>query len=158
MEDPMRYSFLLILAAASVSFAALSTSTVAGYLDQLGAQYEEEDGAFWLLAQDSLSEESFPIFYIEVNASMEACFMAGPTPGLVPESGAGRAAAFEKLAELNATYPFVKFEQDLTTGEVICTYTFSTENGVGLEAFSAMLQVIFGTIDETAAELAALGQ
>jgi len=154
----MRYSFLLIIAVVSVSFAALSTTTVAGYLDQLGAAYEEEEGAFWLLAQDSLSGEDFPIFYIEVNTAMEACFMAGPTPGLVPESGAGRAAAFEKLAELNATYPFVKFEHDLTTGEIICTYTFSTENGVGLETFSAMLQVIFGTIDETAAELAALGQ
>lgn len=154
----MKTSILLILAMAAISFAALSTTTVASYLDQLGAAYEEEEGAFWLLAQDSLSGEAFPIFYIEVNAPMEACFMAGPTPGLVPASGAGRAAAFAKLAELNATYPFVKFEHDISTGEVICTYTFSTENGIGLEAFSAMLQVIFGTIDETAAELAALSQ
>ncbi|MCD4706438.1 MAG: YbjN domain-containing protein [Candidatus Sabulitectum sp.] len=154
----MRFTVFLILTIAAVSFAALSTTTVAGYLDQLGAAYEEEEGAFWLLAEDSLSGEAFPIFYIEVNTPMEACFMAGPTPGLVPESGAGRAAAFAKLAELNATYPFVKFEHDITTGEVICTYTFSTENGVGIEAFSAMLQVIFGTIDETAAELAALSQ
>ena len=62
------------------------------------------------------------------------------------------------MAELNATYPFIKFEHDLSTGEIICTYTFSTENGVGIEAFAAMLQVVFGSIDETAAELAALGQ
>jgi len=154
----MRITFLLVMAIATASFAALSTTTVSGYLDQLGAAYQEEDGAFWLLAEDSLSGEAFPIFYIEVNASLEACFMAGPTPGLVPASGAGRAAAFAKLAELNASYPFVKFEHDTSTGEIICTYTFSTENGVGLEAFSAMLQVIFGTIDETAAELAELRQ
>ncbi len=154
----MRSTILLVLTVAAVSFAALSTTTVAGYLDELGVAYEEEEGSFWILAQDSLSGEAFPIFYIEVNTPMEACFMAGPTPGLVPASGAGRAAAFAKLAELNSSYPFVKFEHDATTGEVICTYTFSTENGVGIEAFSAMLQVIFGTIDETAAELAALGQ
>lgn len=154
----MRTVILLVLAIVTASFAALSTTTVASYLDQLGAAYEEEDGAFWLLAEDSLSGEAFPIFYIEVNASLEACFMAGPTPGLVPASGAARAVAFAKLAELNASYPFVKFEHDVSSGEIICTYTFSTENGVGLEAFSAMLQVIFGTMDETAAELAALRQ
>ncbi|MCK5131768.1 MAG: YbjN domain-containing protein [Candidatus Sabulitectum sp.] len=154
----MRATVLFALTLVTISFAALSSTTVAGYLDQLGAAYEEEEGTFWLLAEDSLSGEAFPIFYIEVNAPMEACFLAGPTPGLVPASGAGRAAAFAKLAELNATYPFVKFEHDIDTGEVICTYTFTTENGVGIEAFSAMLQVIFGTIDETAAELAALNR
>jgi len=154
----MKFTAFFACLIASVSFAALSPSTVAGYLDQLGASYEQEEGVFWLLAEDSLSGESFPIFYIEINTPMEACFMAGPTPGVLPETGAARAAAFAKLAELNATYPFVKFEHDLTTGEVICTYTFSTENGVGIEAFSAMLQVIFGTIDETAADLATLGQ
>ena len=154
----MRTAVLFALTLVTISFAALSTTTVAGYLDELGAAYEEEEGTFWLLAEDSLSGETFPIFYIEVNTPMEACFLAGPTPGLVPASGAGRAAAFAKLAELNASYPFVKFEHDITTGEVICTYTFSTENGIGIEAFSAILQVIFGTIDETAAELAALSQ
>lgn len=154
----MKLAILFICITATVSMAALAPSTVAGYLDQLGALYEEEDGVFWLLAEDSLSGDSFPIFYIEVNAPMEALFMAGPTPGIVPQSGAGRAAAFEKMAELNATYPFIKFEHDLSTGEIICTYTFSTENGVGIEAFAAMLQVVFGSIDETAAELAALGQ
>lgn len=154
----MKFSALFLGLFAVASFAAVSSTTIAGYLDEMGALYEEEEGVFWLLAEDSLSGESFPIFYIEVNAPMEACFMAGPTPGMVPESGAGRAAAFEKMAELNATYPFVKFEHDMSTGEIICTYTFSTENGMGLEAFAAMLQVIFGTIDETAADLAALAQ
>ncbi len=154
----MKFTVLFLSVFAVASFAAVSSTTIAGYLDQMGASYEEEDGVFWLLAEDSLSGETFPIFYIEVNAAMEACFMAGPTPGLVPESGVGRTAALEKMAELNATYPFVKFEHDLNTGEIICTYTFSTENGVGLDAFAAMLQVIFGTIDETAADLAALSQ
>ncbi len=154
----MKFTVLFLSVFAAASFAAVSSTTIAGYLDEMGAIYEEEEGVFWLLAEDSLSGETFPIFYIEVNAPMEACFMAGPTPGLVPETGAGRTAALEKMAELNATYPFVKFEHDLNTGEIICTYTFSTENGVGLEAFAAMLQVIFGTIDETAAELAALSQ
>ena len=154
----MRSAVIILGIFAAASLAAVSSSTIAGYLDQMGAVYEEEEGVFWLLAEDSLSGESFPIFYIEVNAPMEACFMAGPTPGLVPGSGAGRTAALEKMAELNASYPFVKFEHDLSTGEIICTYTFSTENGVGFEAFAAMLQVIFGTIDETAQELAALGQ
>lgn len=152
----MKLTALFVLTIASISFAAISTTTIAGYLDELGAVYQEEDGVFWLLAQDSLSGESFPIFYIEVNPPMEACFLAGPTPGVVPATGVGRTAALEKIATLNATYPFVKFEHDTTTGEIICTYTFSTENGVGIEAFSAMLQVIFGTIDETAAELAVL--
>ncbi len=84
---------------------------------------------------------------------------SSPNPALILKSAClGKLSVQLLSAELNATYPFVKFEHDVTTGEVICTYTFSTENGVGIEAFSAMLQVIFGTIDETAAELAVLGQ
>lgn len=75
----MKFSALLMSVFAAVSFAAVSPTTVAGYLDQIGAAYEEDEGVFWLLAEDSLSGESFPVFYIELNAPMEACFMAGPT-------------------------------------------------------------------------------
>lgn len=152
----MKFTAIILGVLAAASLAAVSSTTVAEYLDQMGAAYEEEEGSFWLLAEDTVSGESFPIFYIEVNAPMEACFLAGPTPGVVPASGAGRLAALEKIAELNATYPFVKFEHDMNTGEIICTYTFSTENGMGFDAFAAMVQVLFGTIDETAAELAAV--
>jgi hypothetical protein len=101
---------------------------------------------------------TFAIFYIEVNAEMDACFMAGPTPGVVPASGEGRSAALELMADLNSTYPFVKFEADPTSGEIMCTYTFSTENGVGFEAFAAMISVIFSTIEETADQFIALRQ
>jgi len=40
----------------------------------------------------------------------------------------------------------------------MCTYTFTTENGVGYEAFTAMLSVIFSTIEETADQFIALRQ
>ncbi len=154
----MKLAAVLPFLAAPLAFAVVTPQTIAGYLDQINATYENEGDVFFITQEDEASGERFAIFYIEVNAEMDACFMAGPTPGVVPASGEGRSAALELMADLNSTYPFVKFEADPTSGEIMCTYTFSTENGVGFEAFAAMISVIFSTIEETADQFIALRQ
>jgi hypothetical protein len=152
----MKFSLILTVASSALVLASVTPQTIAGYLDEINATYQQEGDVFFIIQTDETTGEAFAIFYIEVNDVMDACFMAGPTPGLVPSSGAGRVAALELLSNLNSSYPFVKFEADPATGEVMCTYTFSTENGVGFEAFTAMISVIFGTIEETADEFIAL--
>lgn len=154
----MKYAMMIAAAAVSLASAAVSPRTIAGYLDDINAVYQQEGDVFFIIQSDEETGDVYAIFYIEVNEMMEACFMAGPTPGLVPASGAGRVAALELLSTLNSTYPFVKFEADPSTGEVMCTYTFSTENGLGFEAFTAMISVIFSTIEETADDFIALRQ
>lgn len=154
----MKFAVVLAFLASSLAFAVVTPETIAGYLDQINASYEQEEDVFFIVQTDEVSGEAYAIFYIEVNATMDACFMAGPTPGIVPASGPERLAALELISELNSAYPFVKFEADPTTGEVMCTYTFTTENGVGYEAFTAMVSVIFSTIEETADQFIALRQ
>ncbi len=154
----MKYAAMLAVFASSMAFAVVAPESVAGYLDQINATYEQEGDVFFITQTDETTGDAYAIFYIEVNAEMEACFMAGPTPGVVPSEGAGRLAALELMSDLNSSYPFVKFEADPSTGEIMCTYTFSTENGMGFEAFAAMVSVIFSTIEETADQFIALRQ
>ena len=78
----------------------------------------------------------------------EACYLIGFTPGVVPEAGEARAAALEVLTQLNWEYTFVKFIADPETGEVSVSYAFSTENGMGYDAFAAMVYVVLGTVQE----------
>lgn len=154
----MRLAVTLAVLALHMAFAVVTPATIAGYLDQINATYQQDGDVFFIVQTDEETGDAYAIFYIEVNAEMDACFMAGPTPGLVPASGSGRLQALELLGNLNSTFPFVKFEADPSTGEVMCTYTFTTENGVGFEAFTAMISVIFSTIEETADDFIALRQ
>lgn len=154
----MKLAATLSLLVSAMAFAVVSPATIAGYLDDINATYQQDEDVFFIVQTDEETGDAYAIFYIEINEVMDACFMAGPTPGLVPASGAGRLQALELIANLNSTYPFVKFEADPSTGEVMCTYTFTTENGIGFEAFTAMISVIFSTIEETADDFIALRQ
>jgi len=154
----MKLAAVLVVLAAPLAFAVVTPQVIAGYLDRINATYENEGDIFFLIQEDETTGERYAIFYIAVDAEVEACFMAGPTPGLVPASGPGRTDALELMAELNSTYPFIKFEADPSTGEIMCTYTFSTENGLGFEAFTAMISVIFNSIEDTADQFIALRQ
>jgi hypothetical protein len=55
--------------------------------------------------------------------------------------------------ELNWKLNVGKFEWDPTDGEVRLTFAFSTENGVGYEAFKAIFETITQTTDKYKEEL-----
>ena len=139
---------LLILSVFAVSaYATVSSDVVASYLDSLGATYDQAENAFLLYVVEG-DEEPWPFFYIEISDRDEACYMVGFTPGVLPATGEARIAGLEVLSDLNWNYTFVKFSADPETGEVSVSYTFSTENGVGFEAFSAMMYVMIATVQE----------
>jgi len=139
---------LLILSLFAVSaYATVSSELVASYLDSLGATYEQDENAFLLYVVED-GEESWPFFYIEISDRDEACYMVGFTPGILPATGEARAAGLETLADLNWNYTFVKFAADPESGEITVSYTFSTENGMGYDAFSAMIYVLIATVQE----------
>ena len=138
-----------MLTISAVSFAEISADVVAGYLDQLGEEmiYDRSDNEFMLLATTQDSTQ-VPYMYILVDPEMEGCLLVALTPGIVPESGEERTAALETLARLNWDNTWVKFTNDPETGEVSAMYTFSTENGLGYESFSVMINLLLGTVDK----------
>jgi len=145
----MRRSFIVLALLSAISMAEVSGDIVAGYLDALGENmtYERSGNEFILLAAVDDSTD-VPYMYILADSEMEGCLLVALTPGLVPESGAERAAALETLTDLNWNNTWVKYAVDPVTGEVSAMYTFSTENGLGQEAFSVMLNLLLGTVDE----------
>lgn len=145
----MKSTILIIVCIAAVSFAEVSGDMVAGYLDRIGEDmiYERVDNEFILLASTADSSQ-IPYMYILVDPEMEGCLLVALTPGIVPESGAERTAALETLAQLNWDNTWVKFASDNETGEVTAMYTFTTENGLGYDSFTVMINLLLGTVDE----------
>jgi hypothetical protein len=145
----LKYAMPLLLVLATISLAEISGDTVAGYLDRIGEEliYERSGNEFVLLAETADSTQ-VPYMYILVDPEMEGCLLVALTPGLIPASGAERTAALETLAQLNWDYTWVKFAADPETGEVLAMYTFTTENGLGYEAFAVMVNLLLGTVDE----------
>lgn len=140
---------------ATVALAEISADTVEGYLETMGLQYEREEDEFLVMMEDQ-EGELWPVMYIGVDPEIEACYLAAFTPAVVPESGQARQDALETIMELNWNSLFSKFEVNPETGEVSLSYVFSTENGVGYEAFEAIMGVLFGTLEETMEVLSAI--
>ena len=153
----MKYAILVVSLITTLASAEISGDIVAGYLDQIGQDlvYEREGSEFMLLATTEDGTQ-VPYMYILVDSEMEGCLLVALTPGIVPESGAERTEALEFLAQMNWDNTWVKFVSDPETGEVSAMYTFSTENGLGYEAFSVMINLLLGTVDDNWETLQAL--
>ena len=65
----------------------------------------------------------------------------------VPELHPRKHALLQKLMELNWELLIGKYEWDKSDGEVRLSYTFSTENGLGYDAFAACFQLLVLTAD-----------
>jgi len=140
---------LVLFVLTAISFAEISGDIIAGYLDQLGEElvYERVENEFMLLAETEDGSQ-IPYMYILVDPEMEGCLLVALTPGIVPESGAERAAALEVVTQLNWDNTWVKFVMDPETGDISAMYTFSTEDGLGYDSFAVMLNLLLGTVDE----------
>jgi hypothetical protein len=143
----MKYALLVTGLVCMTATATVSPELVATYLDSLGASYEQQDNAFLLYIEEE-GQDPWAFAYIETSDADEACYMVAFTPGVLPASGEERVAGLETLARLNWEYTFVKFMADPDTGEISVMYTFSVENGMGFDAFAAMMYVLVGTVQE----------
>ncbi|MCK4806581.1 MAG: YbjN domain-containing protein [Candidatus Aegiribacteria sp.] len=145
----MKNVILALSVIAAVSFAEVSGDIIEGYLDQIGEEliYERAENEFILIAEAE-DGSSIPYMYILVDPEMEGCLLVALTPGIVPESGTERTAALETIAQLNWNNTWVKFAIDPESGDVSAMYTFSTEDGLGYESFTVMINILLGTVDE----------
>ena len=145
----MKSIILVLLVLTAISFAEISGDIIEEYLDQIGEElvYERVDNEFMLLAETEDGSQ-IPYMYILADPEMEGCLLVALTPGIIPESGAGRTAALETIAQLNWDNTWIKFTADPETGDVSAMYTFSTEDGLGYESFAVMLNLLLGTVDK----------
>ncbi len=145
----MRLAVAMLAIVSAMALAEVSGDLVEGYLQGMGEDmmYQREGNEFMLTypVSDTLD---VPYMYILVDPEMEGCLLVALTPGMVPESGAERSAALETLAALNWNNTWVKYVSDPETGEVSAMYAFSTEDGLGEDAFTVMLNLLLATVDE----------
>jgi|GEM_PF-2849800 len=69
---------------------------------------------------------------------------------------AGLPKILQRLMEKNWDLNIGKFEWDKTDGEIRFSYTFTTENGIGYESFSAIIDTLLNTGDKLWPELRSL--
>jgi len=74
----------------------------------------------------------------------------------IPNSHPRKYVMLQRFMELNWELLIGKYEWDKSDGEVRLSYTFSTENGLGYEAFAACLQWIVLSADRDYPELMGL--
>jgi len=153
----LRYMLIAALTIAAAASASVSSETISTYLDSLEADYEvSESGNEFILVTQSAEGEQWPFMYISIDPAAEACYMEAMTPAVIPASGAARTEALERLADMNWNFPFTKFAVNPETNEVSATYVFTTENGIGFDAFGAMVYVLIGTVQESISDLEAI--
>lgn len=143
----MKFSIAGLLFLSGVCFAEVSSDVVAEYLERIGFGFEQIENEFMVYMEDE-EGTAWPVLYIGIQPDIEACYMATFTPAVVPASGQVRIDALEKICLLNWNTIFGKYEINPETGEVSVSYVFSTENGIGFEAFEAVISVLFAIIEE----------
>lgn len=153
----MRYIYMAAIFLAAAASATVTSETITTYLDSLEAQYEvSESGMEFILINQSEQGDQWPFMYIGIDREAEACYMEAMTPAVIPGSGPERTEALETLTELNWNYPFTKLSVNPETNEVSATYVFTTEDGIGFNAFAAMIYVLMGTVQDAIDDLEAI--
>lgn len=77
---------------------------------------------------------------------------------MVPDASPNRDAFLRGLMKKNWDLNIGKFEWDPSDGEVRYSYSFSTENGVGFEAFRAVVATLLASGDKLLPELKHLAE
>lgn len=125
---------------------------LANYLDQMELKYErdEERGAAHMVM-------------VGDNGKFDTHVLCDPDTALafiiisdylsVPPDHRNCDKVLRRLMELNWALNVGKFEWDSEDGEVRFTFCFSTENGIGYEAFQAVFGTMVTTADDRIEEL-----
>jgi hypothetical protein len=118
-------------------------ATVRGYLDQLKVSHETD------------TTKAHPVVTFKVkkdNATHHVCVIIDAKRGMVyvylnryfvlPNDNPNRDAVLRELMKKNWDLNIGKFEWDPSDGEVRLSYCFTTENGIGYEAFRAIVATL----------------
>lgn len=122
------------------------------YLDRMGLKYEanlERGFAHMVMAGDHGKYDT----YVVTDTESALAFIIISDYMTVRADHRNCDKVLRRLMELNWKLNVGKFEWDPSDGEVRITFTFSTENGVGYEAFKAVFETLAVTADQYKEEL-----
>lgn len=138
-------------------FAQNAVALLTSYFERMETQHEVD------------AEREYPIIRTEIrmeNATHHPCVVIDAQRELVylylnryivaPEDHPNLQAVLRTLMEYNWRLNVGKFEWDKTDGEVRYSFVFTTENGVGFEAFEAIYNTLAKTGDDLWPELSKL--
>jgi len=135
----------------------VTVQTITSYLDRMNYVYKLDKSVkvpeIELLMRGDNANYQLRIFVDDPRKVVYMCINRLMT---IPEAHPRKSAVLQRLMELNWELLIGKYEWDKTDGEVRLSYTFSTENGLGYEAFVACFQLLVLTADRDYPKLMAL--
>ena len=122
--------------------------TITSYLEEMGYVYKVDKSGkvpeIELLMRGNNSNYDLRIF---IDDPRKIVYTAVNRIMTVPNVHPRKYALLQRLMELNWELLIGKYEWDKSDGEVRLSYTFSTENGLGYDAFAACFQLLVLTAD-----------
>ncbi len=132
----------------------VTAGIIASYLDKMGYVYEmhtaDDVPKIYLTVQ---GENNGYDVRVLIDNDRDYVYMCVTRLLTCPASHPRLVPLLQRLMELNWQLLIGKYEWDNTYGEVRLSYTFSTENGLGYEAFVACFQLLVMAADEYYPEL-----
>ncbi len=125
---------------------------VTKYLDQMELKYEkdeEKNAAHLVMVGDNGKFDT----HVLCDPDTALAFIVISDYLSVPADHRNCDKVLRRLMELNWALNVGKFEWDSNDGEVRFTFCFSTENGIGFEAFEAVFGTLVTTADQRIEEL-----
>lgn len=129
-------------------------SQIASYLDRMG-----EDGLKYRQVDENtlecrmIGENGTYVTRVRVANKLDLVYLYIQDYLVVPKAHRNKDKVMCRLMELNFELNVGKFEWDSRDGEVRYSFTFSTENGLGFEAFRAVFETLLVTADDKQEEL-----
>jgi len=132
----------------AVAEDGVTVQTITSYLDRMNYVYKLDKSVkvpeIELLMRGENANYQLRIFIDDPRKVVYMCINRLMT---IPDSHPRKSAVLQRLMELNWELLIGKYEWDRSDGEVRLSYTFSTENGLGYEAFVACFQLLVLTAD-----------
>ena len=126
----------------------VTVQTVTSYLDRMNYVYKLDKSVkvpeIDLLMRGDNGNYQLRIFIDDPRKVVYMCINRLMT---ISDSHPRKNAVLQRLMELNWELLIGKYEWDKSDGEARLSYTFSTENGLGYEAFVACFQLLVLTAD-----------
>ena len=131
-----------------------AAATLKGYLDRMNRLYETDSKeGYSILNSTAKMENATHHVRIVIDTKRALVYVFLNRYLSLPNDHSNRDAVLRDLMKRNWDLNIGKFEWDPSDGEVRFSYCFTTENGIGYEAFEAIVNTLLETGDKVWPEL-----
>ncbi|MCE5218076.1 trypsin-like peptidase domain-containing protein [bacterium] len=130
------------------SFGENALSLIRSYMDRMDLKYEVDTSGDWPVLNCPVKmDNATHQLHIVIDTKTQLVYLFLNRYLVAPQNSRTLPRVLRTLMERNWDLNIGKFEWDKSDGEVRLSYTFTTENGVGFEAFEAIVLTLVGTGD-----------